>query len=65
MSKLLIFLKIIVTAKRSRKFYSVQQSTLCDICEGAECDKTCTATAVEEKLSEISSKSVSNSTLTN
>lgn len=56
-----------VLARRAREFYNVQQSTLCDICEGVECDKTCkNESSAEEETTTISSELesvVSNSTM--
>lgn len=53
-----------VIARRAREFYNVQQSTLCDICEGVECDDICKkSSSVGEETTTISSESVSNSTL--
>lgn len=37
------------TARRARMFYKTAETTLCDICEGAECDESCKIQAAEQR----------------
>lgn len=36
-------------ARRARQFYRMRETSLCDICEGSDCDKNCEIRASEQK----------------
>lgn len=39
----------LISARRARQFYRMRETSLCDICEGSDCDKNCKIRASEQK----------------
>lgn len=38
-----------ISARRARQFYRMKQTTLCDICEGSDCNENCQIRALKQE----------------